>query len=104
MFRQPQDDIYIASPKDFGRGLFDSSNIDDLRDFLDWFDREHESAHRVYLELLCPTDMDRYKHRQHVIHADVVPVRDRRITSCIIRSQFVKQSTQDKIQRICRDF
>lgn len=61
MFRQPQSDIYIASPKDFGIQRPIDVTSEDLLDFLDWFDREHESAHRVYLAISCPTDLDRYK-------------------------------------------
>lgn len=101
MFRQPQDDIYIASPQDYTKEIWSLLSPDDIRSFLNWFDREHEAAHRVYLELSCPVQMDRYKNRQHVIHWDKVPIKERLIQWCIIRPDFIRQSTQDRIAEIC---
>ena len=101
MFRQPQNDIYIASPLDYEQGNLDIWSPEGIKKFLDWFDREHEAAHRVYLTLSSPVEMDRYKNRQHVIHWDKVLIKERLIQWCIIRSDFIKQSTQDRITNIC---
>lgn len=74
MFKQKQCDIYVASPLDY------PGNLDEirLREFLDWFDAEHEAAHRAYLILNAPQSIDSYKKRQHVV-PDSVPLEQRRI-------------------------
>lgn len=97
MFRQPQSEIYVASPKDY----FQKNNTThaSLKDFLDWFDREHESAHRVYLEIFAPQHIDSYKWRQHIIR-DTTPLSERKISSVVIRSKLIKESTLAQIETI----